>query len=129
METTPAPKSSLAGSRPRSSQSATRSSTAGSPVGWTDNGEAGRASRAGAGDGLAAPAEQLVNRVIKPLRLVVLARELIEELLDAAAERGPMTHSEANDLATELREARECERRRANRKSVLAAIDRALACA
>jgi polyhydroxyalkanoate synthesis regulator phasin len=53
-------------------------------------------------DGVAGLAEQLVNRIIKPLDLVVLTRERIQEILDDAAARGRVTRSDANDLAAEL---------------------------
>ncbi|MBV9806031.1 MAG: hypothetical protein JO286_02550 [Solirubrobacterales bacterium] len=53
-------------------------------------------------DGSASLAEQLVNRIIKPLGLVVLTRERIQEILDEAAVRGRLTRSDANQLATEL---------------------------
>jgi polyhydroxyalkanoate synthesis regulator phasin len=54
------------------------------------------------GDGIASLAEQLVNRVIKPLDLVMLTRERIQETLDEAAERGRVTRADANELASEL---------------------------
>jgi polyhydroxyalkanoate synthesis regulator phasin len=53
-------------------------------------------------DGLAGLAEQLANRIIKPLGLVVLSRERIQETLDDAAERGRLTRSDANQLGAEL---------------------------
>ncbi|MGN6872478.1 MAG: hypothetical protein ACTHMY_29160 [Solirubrobacteraceae bacterium] len=86
----PSPKStsggSRSGSRPRSS---TRSSTR-------------RADTNAGSDGLSGLTEQLVNRIIKPLGLVVLTRERIQEVLDDAAERGRVTRSDANDLVAEL---------------------------
>jgi polyhydroxyalkanoate synthesis regulator phasin len=54
------------------------------------------------GDGASGLAEQLLNRIIKPLGLVVLTRDRIQEVLDDAAERGRVTRSDANELATEL---------------------------
>ena len=54
------------------------------------------------GDGVAALTEQLINRIIKPLGLVVLSRERIQEVLDDAAERGRVTRSDANELVAEL---------------------------
>jgi polyhydroxyalkanoate synthesis regulator phasin len=57
---------------------------------------------AGVGDGLAGLVEQLVGRVIKPLGLVVLTRERIQETLDEAAERGRVTRADANELVAEL---------------------------
>jgi polyhydroxyalkanoate synthesis regulator phasin len=53
-------------------------------------------------DGAAGLAEQLVNRIIRPLGLVVLTRERIQEVLDDAASRGRVTRSDANELAAEL---------------------------
>jgi len=55
-----------------------------------------------ASDGASGLAEQLVNRVIKPLGLVVLSRERIQEILDDAASRGRVTRSDAKELADEL---------------------------
>src|SRR5436305_14459839 len=57
---------------------------------------------AGVADGLASLAEQLANRIIRPLGLVVLSRERIQETLDEAAERGRLTRSDANELVAEL---------------------------
>jgi polyhydroxyalkanoate synthesis regulator phasin len=53
-------------------------------------------------DGLASLAEQLTNRIIKPLGLVVLTRERIQETLDEAAERGRLTRTDANELVATL---------------------------
>jgi len=53
-------------------------------------------------DGSIGLAEQLINRIIKPLGLVVLTRDRIQEVLDDAAARGRLTRSDANELATEL---------------------------
>jgi polyhydroxyalkanoate synthesis regulator phasin len=61
-----------------------------------------RASKTDAGDGLAGMTEQLVNRIVKPLGLVLLTTERIQEILDDAAERGRVTRSDANDLAAEF---------------------------
>jgi polyhydroxyalkanoate synthesis regulator phasin len=46
--------------------------------------------------------DQLVNRIIRPLDLVMLTRDRIQETLDEAAERGRLTRSDANDLVSEL---------------------------
>ncbi len=46
--------------------------------------------------------EELVNRVLRPLGLVVLSRERIQATLDDAADRGRMTRSDANELVAEL---------------------------
>ncbi len=53
-------------------------------------------------DGLSGFIEQLVNRVIKPLDLIVISRERIQETLDEAAERGRVTRGDANELVAEL---------------------------
>jgi polyhydroxyalkanoate synthesis regulator phasin len=53
-------------------------------------------------DGSSGLAEQLLNRVIKPLGLVVLTRDRIQEVLDDAAARGRVTRTDANDLVAEL---------------------------
>jgi polyhydroxyalkanoate synthesis regulator phasin len=61
-----------------------------------------RRTTAGVADGLAGLAEQLINRLIKPLDLVLLSRERIQETLDEAAERGRVTRRDANELVSEL---------------------------
>jgi polyhydroxyalkanoate synthesis regulator phasin len=53
-------------------------------------------------DGLSSLAEQLASRIIKPLGLVVLTRERIQETLDEAAERGRVTRSDADELVSVL---------------------------
>jgi polyhydroxyalkanoate synthesis regulator phasin len=53
-------------------------------------------------DGASGLAEQLLNRIIRPLGLVVLSRDRIQEILDEAASRGRVTRSDANELTTEL---------------------------
>jgi polyhydroxyalkanoate synthesis regulator phasin len=57
---------------------------------------------AGVADGLASVVEQLVNTILRPLDMVVISRERIQQTLDEAAERGRMTRSDANDLVVEL---------------------------
>jgi polyhydroxyalkanoate synthesis regulator phasin len=47
-------------------------------------------------------AEQLLNAVIRPLGLVLLTRDRIQEVLDDAAERGRVTRADANELVLEL---------------------------
>jgi polyhydroxyalkanoate synthesis regulator phasin len=54
------------------------------------------------GDGLGGLAEQLLSRIIRPLGLVVLSRERIQEILDDAASRGRVTRSDADELVAEL---------------------------
>jgi polyhydroxyalkanoate synthesis regulator phasin len=67
------------------------------------SGESRSSTKAGASsDGVSSLAEQLINRIIKPLGLVVLTRDRIEEVLDDAAARGRVTRSDANELAAEL---------------------------
>lgn len=53
-------------------------------------------------DGLNSLAEQLISRIIRPLGLVLLTHERIQEILDDAAARGRVTRSDANELAAEL---------------------------
>jgi polyhydroxyalkanoate synthesis regulator phasin len=53
-------------------------------------------------EGASSLAEQLVNKIIRPLGLVVLTRDRIQEVLDDAASRGRVTRSDANDLVSEL---------------------------
>jgi polyhydroxyalkanoate synthesis regulator phasin len=170
----PAPNSSSASARTKASTQSRRSS-AGSG--------AKQPGQPGGTNGLASLVEQLTNSVIKPLDLVMLSRDRIQDTLDEAAERGRLTRSDANELVSELvrrgreqtdsvlerlirsagrvrrtvggeppmpilayddltarqaterlkgltpaelRTVRDYERRHANRKSVLAAIDRAL---
>jgi polyhydroxyalkanoate synthesis regulator phasin len=57
---------------------------------------------AGAANGLANVVEQLVNRVLGPLDIVMLSRDRIQETLDEAAKRGWITHSDANEVVLEL---------------------------
>jgi polyhydroxyalkanoate synthesis regulator phasin len=72
-------------------------------------------------DGLSNLAEQLVDRIIKPLGLVVLSRERIQETLDEAAERGQLTRSDANELGTQL-----IQRGRQQTEDLLGDIERLL---
>lgn len=100
----PSAKSPSGGSRPSSaSRSSRKSSTSkragGSPrrAGPSTNSTGGEG-----GDGLTGLAEQLLSRVIRPLGLVVLTHERIQEIVDEAASRGRITRSDANELAAEL---------------------------
>jgi polyhydroxyalkanoate synthesis regulator phasin len=77
--------------------------------------------RSGGANGLASLVEQLTNSVIKPLDLVMLSRERIQDTLDEAAERGRLTRSDANDLVSEL-----VRRGREQTDNVLADIERIL---
>jgi hypothetical protein len=110
MQTMPAPKSPSAGSggasgarssskKPRSSA---RSKT--SKPGAKNGRRVPAASDfgGGVGGGLTSLAEQVTNGVLKPLGLVVLTTERIQEVLDDAAERGRVTRSDANDLVAQL---------------------------
>lgn len=53
-------------------------------------------------DGLAGVVEQLVNRILRPLDVVMISRDRIQQTLDEAAERGRMTRSDANEVVVEL---------------------------
>jgi polyhydroxyalkanoate synthesis regulator phasin len=86
MQTMPSPKSPSGRSR---TSSGGRSSTK-------------RTETDGASDGLTGLAEQLLSRIIRPLGLVVLTRDRIEEVLDDAAARGRVTRTDANELVSEL---------------------------
>ncbi|MHB8657548.1 MAG: hypothetical protein ACYC91_06275 [Solirubrobacteraceae bacterium] len=59
-------------------------------------------SRPSPGEGLGAVAEELVNRFLRPLDVVLLTRERIQATLDEAADRGRVTRTDANELAAEL---------------------------
>ena len=79
-----------------------------------------QATRSGT-NGIANLVEQLTNRVLKPLDLVMISRDRIQDTLDEAAERGRLTRSDANDLGSEL-----VKRGREQTDSVLADIERLL---
>jgi polyhydroxyalkanoate synthesis regulator phasin len=79
-----------------------KSPSGGSRAGSRARSSTRRAETNAGGDGLPGLTEQLVNRIIKPLGLVVLSRERIQEVLDDAAERGRVTRSDANELVGEL---------------------------
>jgi polyhydroxyalkanoate synthesis regulator phasin len=83
MQAMPSPKSAPQGSR-------------------TSSGSRSTAQAGASSDGASGLAEQLLNRIIRPLGLVVLTRDRIQEVLDDATERGRVTRSDANDLVTEL---------------------------
>jgi polyhydroxyalkanoate synthesis regulator phasin len=88
----------------------------------TSNGTAAANRTAGGvADGLSNLAEQLVNRIIKPLGLVLLSRERIQETLDEAADRGRLTRSDANELGLQL-----VQRGRQQTEELLADIERLL---
>lgn len=92
----PAPKSSSGGSRGSSGKTSKSSATSRRRKSSQDDG------RAGVGDNLASLAEQVTNGVLKPLGLVVLTTDRIQEVLDDAAARGRVTRSDANELAAQL---------------------------
>ena len=92
----PAPKSPSGGSRGASGKTS-KSSTK-----RRRRKSAPNESTGGVGDGLTGLAEQVTNGVLKPLGLVVLTTERIQEVLDDAAERGRVTRSDANELAAQL---------------------------
>jgi polyhydroxyalkanoate synthesis regulator phasin len=71
--------------------------------------------------GLAGLSEQLVNRILKPMGLVVLSRERIQETLEEAADRGRVTRSDANELASVL-----IQRGRQQTDELLGDLDRVL---
>jgi polyhydroxyalkanoate synthesis regulator phasin len=58
--------------------------------------------RGGVSDSIANLAEELANRVLNPLDLVMLTRDRIQEVLDEAAERGRVTRDDANEVVSEL---------------------------
>ncbi len=93
----PSPKSPSGGSRGgRKARSSTK------PDAARRSSAAHRSDTDDGGDGLAGLTEQLISRIIRPLGLVVLTRDRIQEVLDDAAERGRVTRSDANDLVSEL---------------------------
>src|SRR6516165_6537320 len=68
----------------------------------TSGGSRSAAQSGASSEGSSGLAEQLLNRVIRPLGLVVLTRDRIQEVLDDAAARGRVTRTDANDLVAEL---------------------------
>jgi polyhydroxyalkanoate synthesis regulator phasin len=83
-----APKRASVPSRTKSRRSAPRKTTvhAGKPV----------------APGRASFGEDLANRILKPLDVVLLTRERIQATLDEAADRGRVTRTDANELVSEL---------------------------
>jgi polyhydroxyalkanoate synthesis regulator phasin len=90
-----------AGSSAQSSTSTRRSGTRANSTGSSGDGGSGSGA-SHTGEGLVGLAEQLINRVINPLGLVMLTRERIQDTMDEAAARGRVTRSDANELAAEL---------------------------
>jgi polyhydroxyalkanoate synthesis regulator phasin len=102
----PASKSSPSSARTKGSAGSRRAS-AGSGQGSTRSRQTAAAapSQAAAPGGVGGPVslvEQLTNSVIKPLDLVMLTRERIQDTLDEAAEQGRLNRSDANELVSEL---------------------------
>jgi polyhydroxyalkanoate synthesis regulator phasin len=91
----PAPRSS---SSARSASARTKSSSARTKSSQVTKQPVGSAGT----NGMASLIEALTNRVIKPLDLVMISRERIQDTLDEAAERGRLTRSDANELVSEL---------------------------
>jgi polyhydroxyalkanoate synthesis regulator phasin len=100
----PSPKSQSGSARANSASRSSTKSTASKHGSRSSRRAATSTSSTGGdgGDGLNSLAEQLINRIIRPLGLVVLTRERIQEVLDDAATRGRVTRSDANQLAAEL---------------------------
>ena len=71
--------------------------------------------------GLSGLAEQLVERILRPLGLVVLSRERIQETLEEAVVLGRVTRSDANELAALL-----IQRGRQQTDELLTDLDRLL---
>lgn len=92
-------KRSSAASRPDSTKAPRTSSR---PSKSSRASSATRTRSTGVADGITTVVEQLVNRVIRPLDLVLLSRDRIQETLDEAAERGRVTRADANELVGEL---------------------------
>ena len=72
-------------------------------------------------DGLSGLTEELANRILKPLGLVVLSRERIAETLGEAALDGRVTRSDAERLVSEL-----IQRGRQQTEELLSDLDRTL---
>ncbi len=102
-------------------QDASRSSRSGSG-GSTQPRPHPKGSRGGTvADGLSGLTEQLANRILKPLGLVVLSRERIAETLSEAAFDGRLTRSDAEQLVSEL-----VQRGRQQTEELLSDLDRTL---
>src|ERR1700733_6758439 len=118
----PSPKSPSGGSRRKPAARSSTKSGAPNPRSRPARATPSTSSTGGdAGDGVSALAEQFFSRLIRPLGLVVLTRERIQEVLDDAAERGRVTHTDANDLVAEL-----VNRGRQQTDQLLSDVDRLL---
>jgi len=103
----PAAKSSRGGTKAKPGTKGKRAGSASAKAGGRGNATAAAESESGDGARDAAEAargftEDLVNRMIRPLDLVLLTRDRIQATLDEAAERGRVTRSDANELVAEL---------------------------
>ncbi len=96
------------------------SSTSGARSGRS-TGSRSRRTRQQVSDGVAGVIEQLVSKILKPLDIVMISRQRIEETLDDAVERGRMTRTDANELVGEL-----VQRGRAQTEELLAEFERLL---
>jgi polyhydroxyalkanoate synthesis regulator phasin len=108
-------------SKPGGARAGSGSRSAAKAANASDHGASTDAGAGADGDGHGSLAEQLLNRIIKPLGLVVLTRDRIQEVLDDAAARGRVTHSDANDLAAEL-----VDRGRQQTEQLLSDVERVL---
>jgi hypothetical protein len=93
-----ASKSSSASVRTKTSTGSEQSATAAtsSIASRPSSADTEEADRSGGTDGLTSLVEQFTNTVIKPLDLVMLSRERIQDALDEAAEHGRLTRSAAH---------------------------------
>lgn len=99
----PAPRSSSgrSGAAPRR-KSAPRSSGSSPSKRKASSGTSTRSAADETEGSRASLAEQLANRIINPLDLIIISRERIQQTLDEAADRGRVTRADANELVTEL---------------------------
>jgi polyhydroxyalkanoate synthesis regulator phasin len=94
----PAPKSQPSSSRSAGSKSRGGSVSAKSTATPSKPGPA----RSDGADGTDGASEQIASRLFRPLDLVMLTRDRIQETLDDAASRGRVTRKDANELVAEL---------------------------
>jgi polyhydroxyalkanoate synthesis regulator phasin len=86
----------------RSAQADASATSRSAKAAATKTTRAAKSRGSGVADGLANLAEELANRIINPLDLVMLTRERIQETLDDAVERGRVTRDDANELVSDL---------------------------
>ena len=84
------------------SRSTSSSSAARSAKPRAGRSQSSRQQAPGFADGVGGFLEQLVNTMLRPLDIVMISRQRIQETLDEAAERGRVTRSDANELVSEL---------------------------